>query len=113
MSTAQVELGVPTEPASLVEAEQQLASEHAQPIYTAELDGNAIHLVQQRCEAAAARCEAPHSDLLPTVAASWMEYASSTSMKVPEGSTEQRRIVAEMAPPAFRFDKCVVKLTQV
>lgn len=113
MSTAQVELGVPTEPASLVEAEQRLTLEHTQPIYTVELDGHAMHLVQQRCEAAVAQCEAPHSDLVPTVAVTWMEYASSTSMQVPEESTEQRKILAEMAPPAFRLDKCVGQLTKV
>lgn len=111
MSTAQLELGVPTEPAPLVEAEKRLAVECTQPLYTTELDERARLLVQQRCEAAATRCEVPHADLVPTIAATWMEYASGTYMNIPEGCAEQRKMIAEMAPPAFRMDKCVVKLT--
>lgn len=111
MSAARVDLAPPSEEVSLGELAAQCVYVPAEPSYSIGLDPQAIHSVQQRCAAAASRCELPNKELVEAVDAWWMERASGAAMAGAGRDVQLRERLGTLGPPAFRFQEYVERLT--
>ena len=106
-----MDLAPPSEDVSFAELAAQCGSVPSEPSYSIGLDPQAIHSVQQRCAAAASRCELPNKELVEAVDAWWMERASGTTMAAAERDVQLRNRLGTLGPPAFRFQEYVERLT--
>lgn len=107
MSTTHIELGPPTELVRISDLEEDIEKLSDSLKYSVSLDESAANLVQQRCTAAATRCEAPRSDLAEAVHAWWMEHTTGSSMPLSHGKIEDSDRLFNMVPPSFRLDRFV------
>lgn len=105
MSVVQLDVDPPSELVTFADLEKESTLYRKRPEYSVSLEPAALNIVQQRCAAAAARCEAPRADLSDAVDALWMEHASGTHMNLSEKDSRFRDLISNMAPPAFRLNK--------